>query len=84
MARDWNYIHPDFRGPNRTFDSMGSQFVLSDIEDAIEFALKNTHADPNNVHIIGVSGGGFATLGRIYEHCLSCQVFFCLGTNFGY
>lgn len=62
VARDWNYIHPDFRGPNRTFDSMGSQFVLSDIEDAIEFALKNTHADPNNVHIIGVSGGGFATL----------------------
>lgn len=62
VARDWNYIHPDFRGPNRTFDSMGSQFVLSDIEDAIRFALKNTHADPDNVHIIGVSGGGFATL----------------------
>ncbi|POY41181.1 G-D-S-L family lipolytic protein [Flavobacterium alvei] len=62
LARDWNYIHPDFRGANKTAESMGSQLVISDIEDAIAFALKNTNSDPNEVHIIGVSGGGFATL----------------------
>lgn len=62
LARDWNYIHPDFRGPNKTPESMGSQLVISDIEDAIAFALKNTNSDPNEVHIVGVSGGGFATL----------------------
>ncbi|HNX54732.1 MAG TPA: GDSL-type esterase/lipase family protein [Prolixibacteraceae bacterium] len=62
LARDWNYIHPDFRGANKTFESMGSNLVVSDIDDAIQFALKNTNADPEDVHIIGVSGGGMATL----------------------
>lgn len=62
LARDWNYIHPDFRGRNGTPASTGSPLVVSDIEDAIAFALKVTHADPEDVHIVGVSGGGYATL----------------------
>ncbi|MFV0324036.1 MAG: GDSL-type esterase/lipase family protein [Bacteroides xylanisolvens] len=62
MARDWNYIHPDFRGANKKPGTMGSPEVLADIEDAINYALKHTNADPDDVHIIGVSGGGFATL----------------------
>jgi len=62
LARDWNYIHPDFRGANKTPESMGSNLVISDLEDAIQFALKHTNTDPEDVHIIGVSGGGFATL----------------------
>ncbi|MCY1723062.1 GDSL-type esterase/lipase family protein [Prolixibacteraceae bacterium Z1-6] len=62
LARDWNYIHPDFRGPNKTPESTGSTLVISDIEDAIQFALQNTNTNPEEVHIIGVSGGGFATL----------------------
>ena len=62
LTRDWNYIHPDFRGANRTHSSMGSPLALADIEDAIQYALKHTNANPNEVHIIGVSGGGFATL----------------------
>lgn len=62
LARDWNYIHPDFRGINNTPESTGSSLVISDIEDAIQFGLKNTNANPNEVHLIGVSGGGFATL----------------------
>jgi lysophospholipase L1-like esterase/pimeloyl-ACP methyl ester carboxylesterase len=62
LARDWNYIHPDFRGPNNTPESTGSDLVISDIEDAIHYALKYCGADPEDVHVIGVSGGGFATL----------------------
>lgn len=62
LARNWNYIHPDFRGRNDHPDAMGSSLVISDIEDAILFAVKNTNTDPNDVHIAGVSGGGFATL----------------------
>jgi lysophospholipase L1-like esterase/pimeloyl-ACP methyl ester carboxylesterase len=62
LARDWNYIHPDFRGVNNTPESMGSKLVISDLEDAIQFALKNTNSDPEDVHIVGVSGGGFAAL----------------------
>jgi pimeloyl-ACP methyl ester carboxylesterase len=62
MRRGWNYIHPDFRGPNNTPDAGGSDLVISDIRDAIEFALRHSASDPEDVHIIGVSGGGYATL----------------------
>lgn len=62
VARDWNYIHPDFRGANRKPSAMVSPLVISDIEDAIKYALKHTNANPKEVHIIGVSGGGLATL----------------------
>lgn len=62
IRRGWNYIHPDFRGPNTHPEAGGSDLVLSDIEDAINYALRNSDADPADVHIIGVSGGGYATL----------------------
>ncbi|MDD3319861.1 MAG: GDSL-type esterase/lipase family protein [Paludibacter sp.] len=60
--RNWNYIHPDFRGPNNQPLAMGSFAVISDIEDAIRFAIKNMNVDTSEVHIIGVSGGAYATL----------------------
>ena len=62
LARDWNYIHPDFRGANRRPEAMGSPLALADIEDAIRYALENMNVDKDEVHVIGVSGGGFATL----------------------
>lgn len=62
LERNWNYIHPDFRGANRNPEAMGSQLALADIEDAIRYALKQTNANPDEVHIVGVSGGGYATL----------------------
>ncbi|MCW3787571.1 alpha/beta hydrolase family protein [Plebeiibacterium sediminum] len=62
LEKNWNYIHPNFRGPNRTYEATGSEVVLSDIEDAIQYALKNMNVDRDEVHIVGVSGGGFATL----------------------
>jgi lysophospholipase L1-like esterase/pimeloyl-ACP methyl ester carboxylesterase len=62
VLRDWNYIHPDFRGPNNNPEACGSEKVISDIEDAIRFAIKEGNVNENEVHIIGVSGGGYATL----------------------
>ncbi len=62
VARNWNYIHPDFRGANLTPKSMGSPFTISDIKDAIDYAIKHGNVDTSEIHIIGVSGGGFATL----------------------
>jgi len=59
---DWNYIHPDFRGPNRTPKACGSRFVISDIEDAIDYAQAHARVDPDQIHVIGASGGGHATL----------------------
>jgi lysophospholipase L1-like esterase len=62
LLRDYNYIHPDFRGPNNRPEACGSPLAVSDIEDAVCFALKETGADPRQVHVVGVSGGGYATL----------------------
>lgn len=62
VDHDWNYIHPDFRGPNLRYEAMGSKLVIQDIEDAIRWAVKETYANPAEVHVVGVSGGGFATL----------------------
>ena len=62
LLRDWNYIHPDFRGSNTKAEACGSELVISDIEDAIRFAVTHGNVDTTQVHLIGVSGGGFATL----------------------
>jgi pimeloyl-ACP methyl ester carboxylesterase len=62
LLRDWNYIHPDFRGANNKSEACGSSLVMSDLLDAIRFAIKNARVDTTNVHIIGVSGGGYLTL----------------------
>ncbi|EPR69568.1 SGNH/GDSL hydrolase family protein [Cyclobacterium qasimii] len=62
IKKDYNYIHPDFRGPNKTFEALGSEFVIQDIEDAIAYAIEHGNADPNNIHVVGTSGGGHATL----------------------
>jgi pimeloyl-ACP methyl ester carboxylesterase len=59
---NWNYIHPDFRGRNNTPEACGSPLVVSDIEDAIDFAIKNSNVDETQIHIIGGSGGAYATL----------------------
>ncbi len=61
-ARNWNYIHPDFRGQNVQPEGCCSEKALSDIDAAIAFALRETHANPDSVHILGASGGGYATL----------------------
>jgi lysophospholipase L1-like esterase len=62
LLRDWNYIHPDFRGVNNRPQACGSDLVISDILDAINYAVKNSKTDTSDVHIIGVSGGGYVTL----------------------
>ena len=62
IERDINYIHPDFRGSNNTYEACGSPLVISDIDDAIDFAIANGNVDLNEIHVIGVSGGGYATL----------------------
>lgn len=59
---DYNYIYPDFRGSNNRPEACGSDLAISDIEDAISFALEKTAADRLQVHIIGSSGGGHASL----------------------
>lgn len=60
--KDLNYIHPDFRGANWTKNACCSKFALSDIDDAITFAIENSNVDTSKIFVIGASGGGYATL----------------------
>ncbi len=59
----WNYIRPDFRGYNNRPDACLSAKALSDIDDAIAYAIQNGNVDTNRIAVCGVSGGGMATLG---------------------
>jgi lysophospholipase L1-like esterase len=62
IDNDYNYIYPDFRGPNNRPEACGSPLVIQDIEDAIDYAISHANVDTTKMHIIGGSGGGFATL----------------------
>lgn len=62
IKEEWNYIRPDFRGKNNNPDACGSELVISDLDDAIRYAIDNGNVDTNQIHIIGASGGGHAAL----------------------
>ena len=62
IDKNYNYIHPDFRGKNNKPKACGSKFAIQDIDDAITYAIKHGNVDQNEIHIIGNSGGGHATL----------------------
>ena len=62
VDNNYNYIHPHFRGPNRTAEATGSPRVISDLDDAIAYAIEHGNVDTTEIHVIGASGGGYATL----------------------
>lgn len=71
----WNYIHPDFRGPNWTTDACLSDKSLADIDDAISYAINHGSVDRDNIFVVGVSGGGYATLGAFLKTKHSINTF---------
>ncbi|NNE91835.1 MAG: prolyl oligopeptidase family serine peptidase [Verrucomicrobiales bacterium] len=58
----WAFIHPNFRGPNRTPEAMGADLAVADIVSAVDFAKANAKIDADRIYAIGVSGGGHASL----------------------
>lgn len=62
QSKNYNYIFPNFRGVNNHIKACCSQFVLSDIDEAIDWAIKNMNVDKKQIYLIGYSGGGYATL----------------------
>jgi dipeptidyl aminopeptidase/acylaminoacyl peptidase len=61
-AKNWNYIHPDFRGENKRPEAGGSDLAIGDLDDAIGWAVREFRVDPKRIYVVGVSGGGYATL----------------------
>ena len=62
IEHKWNFIHPNFRGPNRRPQATGSELVAADILSAVEFAKKNGAVDETRMYLVGASGGGYAAL----------------------
>jgi len=62
LEKNYNYIHPHFRGRNNNPDACGSHLAIRDIDDAISYALNNACVDRSSIHVVGSSGGGYATL----------------------
>jgi hypothetical protein len=62
MAKDLNYIHPDFRGINNTKNACCSDLAINDIDESITYAIENANVDTSRIYVIGTSGGGYATL----------------------
>ncbi len=62
QAKNWNYILPNFRGVNDHPKACCSEFAMADIDEAIDWALKNLKVDPKYIYVVGHSGGGYATL----------------------
>ena len=60
--KNYNYIFPNFRGVNNHSKACCSDFVITDIDEAIDWALQNMNVDKNRIYVIGYSGGGYATL----------------------
>lgn len=57
-ARDWIFVQPNFRGPNRHPEACGSARARADVLDAIDWAVANYQVDTERVYLAGVSGGG--------------------------
>ena len=62
IEKKWNFIHPNFRGPNRRPEATGSELVVADILSAVEYAKKTGDVDARRIYLVGASGGGYASL----------------------
>ncbi|MCK5455955.1 MAG: right-handed parallel beta-helix repeat-containing protein [Melioribacteraceae bacterium] len=62
IQKDWVFISPNFRGPNKRPEATGSELVINDIISAVEYAKANADVDTNRIYLIGWSGGGYASL----------------------
>lgn len=61
LQNGWIFLHPNFRGPNRTPQALGSDLMVADIRAAVDWAKANAPVDETRIYAIGVSGGGHAT-----------------------
>lgn len=62
IANGYNYLFPNFRGVNNHPKACCSDYVINDLDEAIDWALRNMNVDKKRIYIVGYSGGGYATL----------------------
>lgn len=62
VEQGWIYLHPNFRGANRTPQACGSKWARQDVLDAMDWAMNKFKVDTERVYLCGVSGGGHMTM----------------------
>ena len=81
--RGYAVLQVDFRGSSgygRTFQKAGmgelGKRMQDDLIDAVEWATKNSIADPSRIAIMGHSYGGYAALSAMaaYPHIFACGI----------
>lgn len=80
---DINYIYPGFRGANRNKDACCSNLALQDIDDSISHMINTNNISISDITIVGVSGGGYATLCSYFKtkHKIKQFISFAAITN---
>lgn len=68
ITQGWAFVHPHFRGPNNTPQSLGSDRAVQDIVEAVAWAKQQTQVDESRIYLIGVSGGGHMALQMAGRH----------------
>lgn len=61
-ARNWHYLQPHFRGPNKQPEACASPKARQDILDAVDYVEARYPVDGQRVYLAGVSGGGHMAL----------------------
>jgi predicted esterase len=64
---NFNLLLPEFRGNNsrknpHCTEACGSELAKQDICDAIDYCIENENVDPENIFLVGYSGGGHMAL----------------------
>ena len=62
ILNNWNMIFPEFRGPNCLPEGCGSNYVISDLEDAVAYMKITVNVDLSRTYLVGGSGGGHCSL----------------------
>ena len=62
VEKGWVYLHPDFRGRNLRPEATGSELVVQDIVNSVEYAKSVASIDSSSIYLVGTSGGGYACL----------------------
>lgn len=58
----WAMISPNFRGVSERPEAAGSDLVVQDVLDAVDWAVAQGGVDPERVFVAGWSGGGMVSL----------------------
>ena len=64
---DFNLLLPEFRGPNlksneHCTEACASRLAIQDVKDAIDYVIQFEDVDPENIFLLGLSGGGHMAL----------------------